>query len=507
MPTAGWGSSHIPGKYSYTFLGTQFVQGGPSVPLEFTQDFTIHFMVLPYTLNGVIMFKGDISQNPEDPTQNSSFLIEAVGGILRVWIHGLSGGVPKTLRFDSSSNFLNTQIKKCVSITWNNTSKTISLYVNAVPETINIHSGIGFVPPASLDSVTPATGEKIYLVNAFGKTTLSASFYRVTLFSYAMSSSEVFSYYLSVADLNPPIPPETILFTSNRSGIFNVYTMNGDGQDQQLLISDGLDLTSPRWSNDGSKLAVCRTYVGNQPWVINTSMNTTYGFNRDVLAFDADGSNQVLVTSGSLSNLLCNSPAFQDANDTLLFTSSGTVVGGPISPRLKLYKYQLGISSLTSLQFFSGNDCLWVDASSDGLKTFMYLDTNPGDDNWLFSGDSVGNLNPTQIEKNDSSLNLPYSPYHNLRVNKQGTRIGYSKLDSTGGYYQVYIRNDSGAGLQQITAGAQHSIFGCFSPDGTKILYNQQLGGVWQIIRANVDGSNAVNISNTGWDERVGDWK
>lgn len=68
-----------------------------------------------------------------------------------------------------------------------------------------------------------------------------------------------------------------ILFSSNRSGAFQIYVMNADGSNvRELVKSQGPEeeLTKPIWSRDGSKVVFTRTRDGNvEIFTLETSSN------------------------------------------------------------------------------------------------------------------------------------------------------------------------------------------------------------------------------------------
>ena len=85
-------------------------------------------------------------------------------------------------------------------------------------------------------------------------------------------------------DGNPAWSPdgERIVFTSDRTGVGQVYVMDADGDNTtQLTFDDAWKDQVPDWSPDGSKIA----YAAGDPG--------------DVLVMNADGSNQHTVVGGS----------------------------------------------------------------------------------------------------------------------------------------------------------------------------------------------------------------
>ncbi|MDZ7723075.1 MAG: hypothetical protein U5R06_09795 [candidate division KSB1 bacterium] len=77
-----------------------------------------------------------------------------------------------------------------------------------------------------------------------------------------------------------------ILFTSNRSGKDQLYTVNPDGSGIQQMSSGQWWHSFARWSPDGTKI-VCNTEEGT----------TTAGF--QMVVMDADGSNRKLLGYGN----------------------------------------------------------------------------------------------------------------------------------------------------------------------------------------------------------------
>ena len=94
-----------------------------------------------------------------------------------------------------------------------------------------------------------------------------------------------------------------------------------------------------------------------------------------------------------------------------------------------------------------------------------------------------------------------------LSINRQATHIAYSYRTPTSGPFNVYVVDVTGMSYSpvQVTAELSNVYSANFSWDGTKIMYNKQVGGVWQIWRCNLNGSGHENISNSGYNDFYGD--
>ena len=109
-----------------------------------------------------------------------------------------------------------------------------------------------------------------------------------------------------IIDYSPRWSPdgETIMFLSQLTGKYEIYTMNTDGSDMQQ-VSDTVDTVfDATWSPDGSRIAV-----------VYGKGNLT-----DIYVMDPDGiSNVVRLTANKSSN---NNPSFTPDGQQLLFSSN-----------------------------------------------------------------------------------------------------------------------------------------------------------------------------------------
>ena len=78
------------------------------------------------------------------------------------------------------------------------------------------------------------------------------------------------------------------------------------------------------------------------------------------------------------------------------------------------------------------------------------------------------------------------------------------------GQYEIWIMDADGSNQTQLTftPNGEWSIYPVWSPDGNQILFSSSRdnSGYWDLFTMNSDGSNVVNITNTGEAEQWSDW-
>jgi len=91
-----------------------------------------------------------------------------------------------------------------------------------------------------------------------------------------------------VSDGGFPVEPGPILFISDKSGSYQLYSMNEDGSNVQQLTNDpNFPILDARWSPDGKKIAVV-SLVGDE--------RTHPSFRPAIFIMDADGRNRYQLT-------------------------------------------------------------------------------------------------------------------------------------------------------------------------------------------------------------------
>lgn len=87
-----------------------------------------------------------------------------------------------------------------------------------------------------------------------------------------------------------------------------------------------------------------------------------------------------------------------------------------------------------------------------------------------------------------SKYDVEYSP--------DGTKFAY--IESVSSTPQVFIAQADGTNPQQITSGGGIKYTPSWSPDGTKLLFSQAVSSQVHIFRINIDGTDSTEITSTG---------
>ncbi|MCP4171990.1 MAG: DUF2341 domain-containing protein, partial [Fuerstiella sp.] len=82
----------------------------------------------------------------------------------------------------------------------------------------------------------------------------------------------------------------------------------------------------------------------------------------------------------------------------------------------------------------------------------------------------------------------------------------YSDRDGTNNQWDIWSMDADGSNLTQLTTGSDNDRFATLSPDGTKILWERQVGGDRQIWIMDSDGSNQQVLINSGSNDRQPAW-
>lgn len=108
-----------------------------------------------------------------------------------------------------------------------------------------------------------------------------------------------------------------------------------------------------------------------------------------------------------------------------------------------------------------------------------------------FDGGQYGDVGNAPVD----GLSPSFSP--------DGTQIVFQR--NVGGASNIFAMNTDGTNLRQLTSTGQDA-FPAWSPIGTKIAFASRRTGLWQIFTMNPDGTNQVNISNSSANDSQPAW-
>lgn len=239
----------------------------------------------------------------------------------------------------------------------------------------------------------------------------------------------------------------------------DIWKMDPDGSNRQLVIDAGTNDIEPAWSPDGTKIAF-KSDRSPSPnggiWVVN-----------------ADGTGLVLLT---------NTPDSGNAKPT--WSPDGTKIAfhsnrdGLIGSIYVMNADGSNVTRLTNQLPFSDSGAEW---SPDGTK--MVFETNQN----LGSNIGIINLDGTGRAVIGAGQFPAWSP--------DGTKIVFALLTATG--YHIYTMNADGSDVTQLTFGVPNDQYPSFSPDGRKIVFARNTSGTIGLWTMNSDGTGQVIFSGT----------
>ena len=277
-----------------------------------------------------------------------------------------------------------------------------------------------------------------------------------------------------------------IAFASDRTGTFEVFTMNADGSDVRQLTPNGdVNPTTnapaqdrePAWSPDGQRLAFRSDRAGNNDvWVMNADGTgatnlTNDGAPEGEMSWSPDGTRLVfrrIVASGE-QLFVMNADG---SGDTQLTTS-----GQNYRP----------------------------DWSPDGSRIVFSSDRGTGEQIFVMNAD--GSSQTPLTSPGGGQFDPAWSP--------DGSRIAFARESAIdAGDADLIVMTAAGAGQQNITNSAPNEYYPAWSPDGTRIAIARTPPNVPGVANSGgdifvlaPDGSGLTNITNTADHDTDPDWQ
>ena len=234
-----------------------------------------------------------------------------------------------------------------------------------------------------------------------------------------------------------------VVFQSNRTGEWHLYTMAADGSDVRDLTPSMKDCRNPSFSPDGSKIVFYSAATGND----------------EIYVMKADGSGATNLTKNPASDI---HPHWSPDGSKIIFNS--------LRDDPKGYDVYLmnadgtGVTRLTA----TTEDETCAQFSPDGKHLVFLRGFGNGNDDIMLSGPDL-----------KDATNLSASPFANEGWPSwapDGKRVLFSSNRT--GVMVIYVINADGTGLRALTDGMATSedARAVFSPDGTRIAFTRRRG-------------------------------
>jgi hypothetical protein len=152
-----------------------------------------------------------------------------------------------------------------------------------------------------------------------------------------------------------------------------------------------------------------------------------------------------------------------------------------------------GLIQLTDNSGIADEDPSW---SWDNAR-IVFRSTRGGQgDIWVMNADGS---NPVQITDNAADNEDP-------ELSPDGTRIVYEEEDPDDGTLEIFIANADGTNVQQLTDAPGISEAPHFRPDGSRILFKSDRDGDFEVFTMDPDGTNVVQLTSTAVDDFDASW-
>lgn len=270
----------------------------------------------------------------------------------------------------------------------------------------------------------------------------------------------------SYDDMFPAWSPDGthIVFTSTRDGDPEIYVMMADGtQPRRLTTTPGRD-AHPFWSPDGKRIVFQSPRDDGQT---------------RLFLMNADGSNQRPLTKNQG---FCGAATWSPDGRHIAYQCSENYEP-PNEKPWNLFVIDADTGAEQRLTRGAANDQV-ANWSADGRRLVFYSDRS-GSDQLYVMDFPAGQPRP---------LTKPPGANKGASWSRDGQHLVFMS-NRHGGAFDVYrMKIGEQVAIRLTTSGPDHGV-PLFSPDGTKILFQDRSGGSWRIRIMDPDGGRARDLS------------
>ncbi len=281
----------------------------------------------------------------------------------------------------------------------------------------------------------------------------------------------------------PDPGPGRIIFTRLGNGLVDIYAMDVNGHDLQLLTTSYAFDDWGNWSRDTFKI------VFQSDGIPDTSYTPRF----QIYVMNSDGSNVGQLTfadtardslTGHIKDTTSNfHPAWSPDGTKIAFASTRDT-----NPQI--YVMDPNGFNMVRLTHDAAEDAqpAW---SPDGTKIAFATNRDGNNEIYVMNANGSGQINLTNNTRSD--LTPAWSP--------DGSKIAFQSDRQTD--YAVWVMNADGSNPVRLTDPSTSAGAPSWSPDGTRIAYEQD-GDIWVM---NADGSRKIRITSGFWSDRLPRWR
>jgi len=277
--------------------------------------------------------------------------------------------------------------------------------------------------------------------------------------------------------------PGRIIFTRVGNGYVDLYGMDVDGQNLQLLTTSYAFDDWGNWSRDTFKIVFQSDRIPD----------TSYTARFQIYVMNSDGSSVGQLTfADTARDSLTNHVQDTTSNFHPDWSPDGTKIAfaSTRDTNPQIFVMDPNGSNVVRLTHNSAEDAqpAW---SPNGTKIAFATNRDGNDEIYVMNANGSAQVNLTNHAGSD--LAPAWSP--------DGTKIAFQSDRETN--YAVWIMNADGSNPVRLTNPNTPAGAPSFSPDGTRIAYESD-GDIWVM---NVDGSRKSRITSGFWSDRLPRWR
>jgi Tol biopolymer transport system component len=278
-----------------------------------------------------------------------------------------------------------------------------------------------------------------------------------------------------------------IVFTSNRDGNYEIYTMNSDRSgppsswNVQRLTNNPAEDTDPAFNPEGTKIAFSSNRDGNS----------------EIYVMNSDGTGLQRLTNDPAGDIQPSFSGPAGGQSRVAFTRTRDTISNP--PR-------------------DNYDIYWANSNGTGQEVRLTDDPaqdsdpaiSPDGNKIAFRSKRDGNSEIYTARLDGTGLQrLTNNPAPDLEPNfsPNGSKIAFTSYRDVES--EIYTMNSTdGTGVQRVTnepGGIDYAP--AFSPDGGWIAYTAMYGGNAEIYTKKLDGTGQQRLTSTAADDAQPDWQ